>query len=74
MVYHNMVYHNVVGYALEEASQKFKALQEAFEVLSDPAKRQEVDGVDDRPSSYSAYPAYPGGVKTQWPGPRPWPS
>ena len=55
----------------EEASQKFKALQEAFEILSDPARRQEVDGVDER-TSYPSYP-YPGGVKTQWPGPRPWP-
>ncbi|CAE7941680.1 DNAJC7 [Symbiodinium sp. KB8] len=48
----------------EEASQKFKALQEAFEVLSDPVRRQEVDG--EERSSYTSYP-FPGGVKTQWP-------
>ncbi|OLQ04002.1 DnaJ-like subfamily C member 7 [Symbiodinium microadriaticum] len=54
----------------EEASQKFKALQEAFEVLSDPVRRQEVDG--EERSSYTSYP-FPGGVKTQWPSQRSWP-
>ena len=52
----------------EEASQKFKALQEAFEVLSDPVRRQEVDGEE-----RSSYHPFPGGVKTQWPSQRPWP-
>lgn len=32
----------------EEAAQKFKEVQEAFEVLSDPARRQELDGFEER--------------------------
>ena len=32
----------------EEAAHKFKEVQEAFEVLSDPARRQELDGFEER--------------------------
>ncbi len=32
---------------VEEAAQKFKEVQEAFDVLSDPARRQELDGFED---------------------------
>lgn len=44
----------------EEAAQKFKEVQEAFEVLSDPARRQELDGFEARGYNYNGSTFHPG--------------
>lgn len=61
-------HHPDVARDKKAAEEKFKDINEAYEVLGDPAKRKKYDSLGARWKSGAEFPSQPGGYESRWSG------